>query len=265
MLRLRADGNNGAMEAVPDKIEPQRKRRWFQFTLRSLLIFVTLVGCGLGWLGFKVRVAHRQQANVAAIVKLGGNVEYDYDNDAQGNRVPNPTPPGPKWLRGLLGDDFFRDVTGCDLTDKPVTDAELKHVANFAKLKWLFLDGTQVTDAGLEQLEELTELTELSLVRTQITEAGLEHLKGLAQLEELHLYGTQVRKRRSEEASAGIAGLPNPVRSTESTGHGNGSVGRPTYSAIFLSAIGKIPGIGPFLCQNAAAGRRRHKVALNAG
>ncbi len=189
------------MEAVPDKIEPKCKRRWFQFSLRSLLIFVTLVGCGLGWLGFKVRAASRQQANVAAIVKLGGSVEYDYDNDAQGNRVPNPTPPGPKWLRGLLGDDFFRDVTGCDLTDKPVTDAELKHVANFAKLKWLFLDGTQVTDAGLEQLEGLTELTELSLVRTQITEAGLEHLKGLTQLEELHLYGTQVRRQERRSFS----------------------------------------------------------------
>jgi hypothetical protein len=28
--------------------------RWFQFDLRALLFVVTLIGCGLGWLGFEV-------------------------------------------------------------------------------------------------------------------------------------------------------------------------------------------------------------------
>ena len=145
------------------------KRRWFQFRPRTLLIGVALAGCGLGWLGVKLRAARRQAADVAAILKLGGSVEYDYDNDAQGNRVPNPLPPGPAWLRSVLGDDFFRDVTGIELVDTLAADADLQHVRKLAKLKWLSLDGTPITNAGLECLSGLTRLEQLSLVRTRIT------------------------------------------------------------------------------------------------
>ena len=51
------------MPTEPSKADPpNRKRRWYQFSVRTLMIFVTLVGCGLGWLGFKGRAARRQQA-----------------------------------------------------------------------------------------------------------------------------------------------------------------------------------------------------------
>ena len=188
------------MTDKPNVTEPAKpQRRWFQFRMRTLLVGMAVAGCGLGWLGVKVRDARRQQADVAAILKLGGSAEYDYDNDAEGNRVPNAMPPGPAWLRAVLGDDFFRDVTGVELADTPATDADLEHVRKLAKLKWLSLDGTQMTDAGLECLAGLTRLEQLSLVRTRITDAGLEHLQRLTQLQELHLYGTHI--------SSGSAGL----------------------------------------------------------
>jgi hypothetical protein len=47
--RLPAVADNAAMQAEPLKAEPpKRKRRWFQFSLRTLLIGVTLlaVACG---------------------------------------------------------------------------------------------------------------------------------------------------------------------------------------------------------------------------
>lgn len=180
------------MNEAPNTAATKPRRRWYQYRLRTLLVAVTLVGCGMGWLGFKIRIAARQEADVAALVKLGGSVEYDYDTDGHGNRVYNAVPPGPKWLRALLGDDLFRNVTGFDLTDTPATDIELKHLRHLTALEWLHLDGTQITDAGLEQLEELTKLKELTLVRTQVTDAGMDHLKGLVELGELHLYGGQV-------------------------------------------------------------------------
>jgi hypothetical protein len=44
LLPLPAVGDNAAMEAEPFKAEPpKRKRRWFQFSLRSLRVLVTLV------------------------------------------------------------------------------------------------------------------------------------------------------------------------------------------------------------------------------
>ena len=44
MLRLPAGGDNAAMQTEPPKAEPpKRQRRWFQFSLRTLLIGVTLL------------------------------------------------------------------------------------------------------------------------------------------------------------------------------------------------------------------------------
>jgi hypothetical protein len=44
LLRLPAVGDNAAMQAEPPKAEPpKRKRRWFQFSLRTLMIVVAIV------------------------------------------------------------------------------------------------------------------------------------------------------------------------------------------------------------------------------
>ena len=70
-----------------------------------------------------------------------------------------PQPPGPAWLRKLLGDDLFVNVTKVDLR------------------------GSQVSDAGLKHLKGLTQLQELNLNDTKVSDAGLQHLKGLTQLQ----------------------------------------------------------------------------------
>jgi hypothetical protein len=189
--------------ATPNAAQPRTRRRWYQFRLRTLLIGVTVAGCGFGWLGLKVREARRQQAAVATIEKMGGGIGYDYEYDAQGNyvpdhvpdHVPNPTPPGPAWLRALLGDDFFRSVYKVYLPawrERHITDADLEQLVGFTKLAMAELDGTQVTDAGLEHLSGLTRLEWLSLDETQVTDAGLEHLRLLTRLKGLSLKGTRV-------------------------------------------------------------------------
>ena len=44
MPRLCAAADNSAMQTEPSKAEPpKRKRRWFQFSLRTLLIAVTML------------------------------------------------------------------------------------------------------------------------------------------------------------------------------------------------------------------------------
>jgi hypothetical protein len=45
------------MEAEAPKADPpKRKRRWFQFRLRTLMIVVTLFCIAGGWLGNQVRI-----------------------------------------------------------------------------------------------------------------------------------------------------------------------------------------------------------------
>jgi hypothetical protein len=202
----------------------RRKLRWFQFSLRTLLVFVTLVALACSWLAVKMKQEKRQREAVAAIQKLGGHVEYDWQRDANGNPLPDPQPPGPAWLRRVLGDYFFttpvraslgtdvglehvEELTqlkelnlgglqiigvgaeeGVEFGDSKVTDAGLKHIKGLTRLQSLNLDAFRITDAGLENLKGLTRLQALDLdLPVQVTDAGLEHLKGLRQLKDLWL------------------------------------------------------------------------------
>jgi hypothetical protein len=199
--------------ATPHAAKPKARRRWLSFSLRTLLIFVTLAGCGFGWLGLKFQEARRQQAIVAAIEKLDGWVQYDYQLDSQGDYKPNATPPGPAWLHSLLGDDFFRTVYSVGAwgflvsgrQDRPFRDTDLEFVEGLTTLKVLVLFGTQVSDAGLANLKGLTRLEELYLDYTHVSDAGLDYLKGLTQLKNLDLCGTQV-------TDAGLANLKGLTR-----------------------------------------------------
>jgi len=207
--------------AVPDAAKPTRARRhWFRFSLRTLLVVVTLAGCGLGWLGIKVREARRQQANVESLLKLGCTVEYDYEYDPDYPASDTP-PPGPSWLRGLLGDDFFRSVHKVSFPrmfiGNPVTNADLERLRGFRKLNTLVLTGAQVTDAGVANLKGLTSLEVLHLSYTRVTDAGLEHLSGLTKLKSLVLDSTQI----TDAGVAHLKGLANlqelSIRNTQIT------------------------------------------------
>ena len=184
------------MDEQPKIAEPKPKprRRWYQYSLRTLLIFVTLVGCGFGWLGSKVREARQQEAVLALIWNNGGSVFYDYQWDPQGKQLlPNATPPGPAWLHALLGDDCFRHVSGVffdpynNTTQSTVSDADLEQYKVLSRLEFLTIGGPEVTDRGLAHLSGMTQLKGLALIYTKVTDAGLESLKGLTRLEQLGL------------------------------------------------------------------------------
>jgi hypothetical protein len=58
------------MEAEPPKADPpERKRRWFQFSLRSLLLAVTAFGV---WLGWESHVVRERKAALEEIKRTGG-------------------------------------------------------------------------------------------------------------------------------------------------------------------------------------------------
>ena len=173
-------------------IRPARKLHWFQYSLRSLFLLVFLVSLGMSWVAVKMKTAREQKEAVEEIKKLGGYVQYDYESEQLRKRLPIAGPPGPVWLRNLLGEDFFATVVGVMFTSTSATDAGLAHLTGLTQLEWLTLGGTKVTDAGLEHLRALTQLQELALEDTKITDAGLEHLKGMTQLQTLYPNGTKV-------------------------------------------------------------------------
>lgn len=181
------------------------KRRWFQYSLRTLLVFMVLVAIGLSWFAVGMPQAREQRSIVAAIRRLNGSVRFGESS-------------APRWLQQRLGRDFFERVDSVDfhgspqaidglqllekltqlrwlnLGGTPVTDEDLKHLEGLTQLRMLSLSGPRITDAGLEHLKRLTDLGWLGLSDTQVTDAGLDHLKGLTGLCELNLQGPRSRK-----------------------------------------------------------------------
>jgi hypothetical protein len=193
-----------------------RKLRWYQYSLGALMLLVLLVSLGMSWVAVKMKSARQQKEAVEEIEKLGGGVLYDYQIQQPGGLLPGTHPPGPAWLRNLLGEDFFTTVVYASFVYSPVTDAGLEHLKGLTRLRGLAIveakatgvgleplkgmaqlqtldfDLTPITDVGLKYLKGLRHLQLLHLGRTKVTDAGLEHLKVLTQLRTLDLWDTQV-------------------------------------------------------------------------
>ncbi len=189
---------------LADMNVPRPSRRWLQFSLRALLVFVTLCALACSWLAVKLRETQREEAAAAAIEKVGGTAAWDAKLS------------GPAWLRSLLGEHVFGNVTNVvlhgdklsdtaleplyslnhlqrlDLSFANITDADIEHLQRLRQLKGLFLETPEVTDAAFEKLSGLDKLEELELHATRITDAGLGKLTGLNQIRALALYDANV-------------------------------------------------------------------------
>ena len=198
------------MSAIPPRSESQTvltplkpKLRWYQFRLRTLMLGVFLASLAMSCFAVRMQRARQQDAAARELGKFEGTFIY-YDCEVE-NRLgfgleEKNTPRGPVWLRGLLGDDFFNDVTRIDFGSPVVTDENLMHLRAFPRLRHLLLDRTQVTDDGLRHLESLTCLELLSLNHLKITDEGLVHLRSLTGVQYLNLGETRV-------AGPGLANL----------------------------------------------------------
>ena len=142
--------------------EPKLKRRWFQYSIRSLMLVTLLIAC---WLGYISHNARKQKAAVAWVKSMEGNLWYDYQMEEDGMWKANPEPPGPDWLREWIGIDYFSDVYWVDLANTQVTDlSPLEYLPN---LEVLNLSFTQVTD--LSSLDGMSNLFFLQMVDTPVS------------------------------------------------------------------------------------------------
>jgi hypothetical protein len=189
LLRRPVENDNAAMESEPPTVEPpKRKRRWFQFSLRTLLVVVALIAVGCFWFGVKMRDAAKQKTAVEGILKDGGWVEYSYEVDATGNAIAGAEPPVPAWMRKLFGDDFFWNVVGANVK----TDTGMESVAQLPELRLLWLAESKITDSGLQHASALAHLDDLCLYSTSVSDMGLKHIRQLQELRTLDISGTDV-------------------------------------------------------------------------
>jgi len=162
------------------------RRRGIGLSLRALMLVVSLLGGGLGWLAYRARAQHQ---TVAAILAAGGRVVYDW---SYGDRYADPPPMSAwrKWLVGAVGPDYVQGVACVSFVGPGdrADDALMARVSRLRGLRGLYLRGAAVTDAGLAHLRHLTRLEDLAIVnQPSLTDAGLVHLSGLTRLRHVDL------------------------------------------------------------------------------
>ena len=166
---------------------PKRKRRWFRFSLKTFLVLVTLFCVLMAFLSALVYRVNKQREAVQWVQDHGGSVYYDFEwNEKELWLASDRRPPGPDWLRELIGIDYFADVVFVCGLSRQIED--IRPLREFSKLQMLELLGTQVSD--LRPLRELTKLKVVRLKGNPISD--LEPLSKLPRLHFIDLEGAQV-------------------------------------------------------------------------
>jgi hypothetical protein len=187
------------MTAMPQA--PKTRRRWFQFSLRAMLVLISLLTIPLGWVAIERRQSKYERHTADKIRASGVFVQMSGKFDLNESTQP--------WWRAVLSSLFgdrvqvvtlnegssFTDLTmlsgltslkGLVLENSEISD--LSPVAGLAQLELLGLSNTQVRD--LSPVANMTCLTHLFVQDTSIRD--LSPLSALKNLESLSVYGTQV-------------------------------------------------------------------------
>ncbi len=173
------------------------KRRWYQYTLRTLLALMTLAAMVLAaWKTYIAPFQNQAQAMERLLVIPG------MPGSAPEVRA-EPALPG--WLRWMPGSGSLVRVTFVKLEHTGVTDDDLSCLADLPHVERLYLAATGISDKGLQHVRGLSRLRRLSLWNTAVTDGGIEHLRGLRNLETLDIQGTAV----TEAALDSLKHLPN--------------------------------------------------------
>jgi hypothetical protein len=178
--------------AMADESAP--RRRWFRFSLRFLAIAVTVFTV---WLGLTANRANRQRYAVERIKSHGGQIWYDYQVlDDPKSTLPlfdiYALPPGPEWLRRVLGEHYFITPIHLLISDKRVIDeGDLALLRDLGELEELSFNRLPLDDSDVAQLPPLKKLRRLSIdASTRAADNRIEDfsfLRGFPRLEELNV------------------------------------------------------------------------------
>ncbi|MGA2796417.1 MAG: hypothetical protein ABSE63_02440 [Thermoguttaceae bacterium] len=160
---------------------PKPKLRWFQYRLSTLLLLITAAAI---WLSFWTDRVRKQKQAVEFITRHGGAVLYSYQINAGRTQ---PTPPGPQWLRKLLGIDYLDHAASAYFIGDAFTDADLELLKALPNLQFIQINCGNVTNEGLVNLKHVRGLKQLEIYSDKINDDGLAHLQYLQELTDLRM------------------------------------------------------------------------------
>jgi Leucine Rich repeat len=189
-------------------------RHWARSSIRVMMLVILIVAVPLGR---QVNRAREQREAVDAVQRYGGWVHFDYEF-VNGAVIPGRAPRAPRWLRMMLGDEYFRKVTYVNfdyegsigkVLRNPNVEAcgeLLKKISGLPGLKKLRMKKTQATDEGLRHIGKMSELEELYIRDARcVTEKGVSQLALLANLKYISISFSNL----TNDSLVLLSGLPS--------------------------------------------------------
>lgn len=191
-----------------------------RFRLRTLLVAVAIIGVGCVWLRERYVRGRREHAAVESLLRAGAGVGYPYMYQSPGEPV------GPKWLRSILGDEFFNHAVAVFARGLNNPDA-LKNLEDLRYLTDVHIAG--VRGASMPDFSSLTDLRLVQISQVPLTDRDV-HLDRLRHVETLFLKDTRC-------TGSCLLDLPAPERLM------NLSIEGPQTSDEGLAALDRLRGL----------------------
>jgi hypothetical protein len=200
------------------------RRFWPRLSIRGLMILVLVLGGGIGWVAQRAKI----QRDAVRGISAAGGVRYNWQYVSE-KYDPKASPPGPKWLRDIVGPDLLDTVVLANLQGPNADDRVMSHVGALPGVERFNLQGKtspSLTAAGMARIGQLPRLQQfwvqgmtdpsgflpylfdkprlrsIWLQAAAVTDGDLARLARLTRLEELLLNGRNV-------TDAGFAHLAN--------------------------------------------------------
>jgi hypothetical protein len=216
------------------------KHRWYQFSLRTLGLVLTLCTV-VAWLAHLQQRAAEQQRVVELLTLRYESEHYDppvrYDFECAGLDAPQNVP---SWLVNALGVDCFAEVTEARTNSFPKSAEErgakgLHRYSTFRELKSLDLFAPDIRDDDLVVLNHHPRLETLHLLFTNVTGRGFQEASFRSNLRKLTLQGCPV----DDEGLEAISHFENLEWLNLSIG--NGGLRRQQFSSRGIEHLRQLP------------------------
>jgi len=192
-----------------------------RFSLGAMLAGLTIVCFVLGVYADRVG---KQRRAVEMIQRYGGEVGYSHQR-VQGSYHGQLEPAAPRWLRELVGDDYFVTVDGVWIRESgspagmpapsQMTDEEFALLADLPRIVDLHLNAVHIDDDDLALIGRLNHLEVLEINSSQLSDTGLERLANLTGLRQLSILSGPEPQHRKNPPGITDRGLSHLKRLTK--------------------------------------------------